>query len=460
MHALTNLSPLDGRYAKDTRELGEAMGELGLFRARARYQIELLKSFAKHPQISLRGFAAEEEESLDKIAVISVEGGEIIKMIETKGRGSHKATNHDVQALILYLREKMEETSLRDVTSWVHFLGTSEDCNNIAYGLMLREGVEMLGNLLTVMMDYLRDMARADALVSMLARTHGQPASPTTFGKEIQNFYQRLNRELKKLFEFKLLVKYNGATGNYNAHVAVYPYVDWIQFSKDFVERFNQHALFLRFEPNLFTTQIEPHDTYAELFGIFNRINIILIDMCQDLWRYISDDWVVQQPDGVGSTAMPNKVNPINIENAEGNLKVSYALMEMFSRELPVSRLQRHLSDSTIIRNFGSAFGYSLIAYKAILRGLAKYSVNEAKMREALDAHPEVLAEAIQNVLRSEGQSGGHELLQKATQGKSLTLGELRSFIQGLHLSEESKARLLVLEPHNYTGLAAELAAI
>jgi adenylosuccinate lyase len=292
----------------------------------------------------------------------------------------------------------------------------------------------------------------------MLARTHGQAASPTTFGKMIRVYHSRLTRQVRQLDEFKLLVKYNGATGNYHGHVAAFPEVDWIKFTEDFIARFNKKKTILPFEVNIFTTQIEPHDNYAELFSILRHTNTILLDLCQNLWRLISDDWIAQKVEGVGSSAMPHKVNPIDIENAEGNLNVANTFLEMFERVLPVSRLERHLSDSTVIRNFGSALGHMLVAFTSISKGLGKYTVNEVEIAEALDAHPEVIAEAIQNVLRSQGYAEAHEELQRKTQGKEVTLEDLHAFIRGLSIPDELKERLLAITPRTYIGLAAKLA--
>jgi adenylosuccinate lyase len=460
IHPLLALSPLDGRYAGRTRDLAEAMGEMGLFRARAEYQWELLLALTEHPRIPFEVVGGNARDTIIRpLFDLTIEDGETIKQIETKGTEQHKATYHDVQALVLHLRDKLTRHGLGDIAPWVHFAGTSEDCNNIAYGLMLREGIGMIvDELHNNIMRQLTSWIDVYADLPMLARTHGQAASPTTFGKMIRVYHSRLTRQVRQLDEFKLLVKYNGATGNYHGHVAAFPEVDWIKFTEDFIARFNEKKPFLPFEVNLFTTQIEPHDNYAELFSILRHTNTILIDLCQNLWRLISDDWIAQRVEGVGSSAMPHKVNPIDIENAEGNLMVANTLLEMFERTLPISRLERHLSDSTVIRNFGSALGYMLVAYSSIQKGLGKYTVNEQKIAGALDAHPEVIAEAIQNILRAHGEVKAHERLQKLTQGKDVSLEAIQNFIATLDVPKDVKSHLLAITPRTYTGLAAQLA--
>ena len=311
----------------------------------------------------------------------------------------------------------------------------------------------------------------------MVARTHGQPASPTTFGKEMRVFEMRIARQMKQLSGRSILVKFAGATGNYNAHVVAVPDVDWQEFAKKFVERFNEHGLQgatlgnskgrtlraydgIRLELNEFTTQIEPHDTYAELFDNLRRVNTILIGFSQDMWRYISDGWITQKPKAgeIGSSAMPHKVNPIDFENAEGNFGVANSLFEHFSRKLPISRLQRDLSDSTVERTFGTAFAHSLIGYKSLLKGLGKVNVNEKAMLEDLQEHPEVIAEAIQTVLRREGVDVPYEKLKELTRGRQVTLEDFAKFIDGLSVAEKVKKHLKALRPGNYIGLAENIA--
>lgn len=336
---------------------------------------------------------------------------------------------------------------------------TSEDVNNLAYGLMLSNGVgEIVLPSVQRLYETIEELAQRYKDVPMLARTHGQPASPTTFGKEFKVFASRMKRQLDQLAGFKILVKLNGATGNYDAHRASYPKVDWIEFTRDFVERFNERRR-IRLEPNFVTTQIEPHDTYAELFDNLRRLNTIVIGFDQDMWRYISDDWVKQKPvEGeIGSSTMPHKVNPIDFENSEGNLGIANALFGYFSSKLPVSRLQRDLSDSTVERNFGVALGHSLIGYKSAQKGLSKIEVNEHKVAEELENHPEVISEAIQTLLRREGAEMPYEQLHELTRGRKITMDDFRTFIDGLNVSEEVKKELRQITPMNYTGIAGLL---
>jgi len=294
----------------------------------------------------------------------------------------------------------------------------------------------------------------------MLARTHGQSATPTTFGKEMRVFESRLARQLEQLRGRSILVKFAGASGNFNAHAVAAPETDWRAFAKKFIAGLNV-GYKISIELNPVTTQIEPHDTYAELFDNLRRVNTILIDLSQDMWRYISDGWVTQKSkEGeIGSSAMPHKVNPIDFENAEGNFGVANALFEHFSRKLPISRLQRDLSDSTVMRTFGTAFAHALVGYRSLLRGLGKIRVNKEAMLEALQAHPEVLAEAIQTVLRREGVEVPYEQLKSLTRGKQVTLEDFATFIDGLNIGDDIKQRLKALRPENYIGLAAEIAS-
>ena len=302
-------------------------------------------------------------------------------------------------------------------------------------------------------------LSNEHAKTPMLARTHGQPASPTTFGKEMRVFEARLARQLEQLKERSILVKFAGATGNYNAHVVTVPDVDWQEFAKKFIEGLNA-GYQIKIELNTVTTQIEPHDTYAEFFDNLRRVNTILIGFSQDMWRYISDGWITQKPKAgeIGSSAMPHKVNPIDFENAEGNFGVANSLFEHFSRKLPISRLQRDLSDSTVERTFGTAFAHSLIGYKSLLKGLGKVNVNEKAMLEDLQEHPEVIAEAIQTVLRREGVDVPYEKLKELTRGRQVTLEDFAKFIDGLSVGEKIKKHLKALRPENYLGIAEKIA--
>ena len=351
------------------------------------------------------------------------------------------------------MKDKLARTSLKDVSEWIHFALTSEDTNNIAYALILRDSLEkVMIPKVEEIAGSLNKLAKKHKNLAMLARTHGQPASPTTFGKEMKVFAARLERRVNRLRSMKIKAKLNGATGNYNAHVAAYPRINWIQFSKKFIKK-------LGLEANLITTQIEPHDNYVSIFDNLRRVNTILLGLDQDIWRYISDEWIVQRPkEGtVGSSTMPHKVNPIKFENSEGNLGMANALFEFFARKLPISRLQRDLSDSTVERNFGVAFSHSLIAYEYLLKGLSQITVNEKKIKEELENHPEVIAEAIQTILRREGAKMPYEELKALTRGRKVTMADFEKFIDGLNVPEKVKKELRKITPQNYTGLAAKL---
>jgi adenylosuccinate lyase len=414
----------------------------------------------------------------------SLEDARAIKDIET-------TTRHDVKAVEYWLREKLGTTSLADCLEWIHFALTSEDVNSVSYALCLvgaRDAVVLPA--LESIRATLDVFAMQYAELPMLARTHGQPASPTTFGKEMRVFEARLARQMDQIRDVKLMAKFGGATGNWNAHVAAVPGMDWRVFAERFVSKIGRinkmHADARRGESgeedvlgrtateaqgprneadarillNPVTTQIEPHDCYAELFDAMRRAHTVLLDFSQDMWRYVSDGWVVQKAIAgeVGSSAMPHKVNPIDFENAEGNLGLANALLEHFSRKLPISRLQRDLSDSTVLRACGTAFAHALVAYTALSKGLGKVSPSEHALMSALDAHPEVLAEAIQTVLRAEGVTAAYDKLKEATRGKKITLEALRSFIDTLEVSDRAKQHLQTLLPSTYIGIAARIA--
>ncbi|MFO1081250.1 MAG: adenylosuccinate lyase [Reyranellaceae bacterium] len=463
---LTAVSAVDGRYRSTAAALAPHFSEYALIRRRLVVECEYLRFLSTAPGIAgMRPFSEVELGLLRGLADLSVEDAGIIKAIERDGHAGIPATNHDVKAIEYFMKLRLKGSSLEDVLEWVHFALTSEDVNSIAHALCLRDALEsvMLPALFEVQ-TALGGLARGQAATPMLARTHGQPATPTTFGKEMAVFATRLARQAETLRSATILVKWGGPTANYNAQLVALPGADWLGLARQFVESFNAGGAgkthFVRLGLNEVTTQIEPHDTYAELFDALRRIDTILIDLAQDMWRYISDGWVTQKPKAgeVGSSAMPHKVNPIDFENAEGNLGVASALFEHLSRKLPVSRLQRDLSDSTVARTFGTAFAHALIGYRSLLRGFGKISVNEPALRAALRAHPEVLAEAIQTVLRVEQVEMPYEKLKDLTRGRAVTLADLAAFIDGLDVRDEVKARLRALTPETYTGLASKLA--
>lgn len=454
MDPLQAISPVDGRYRKHAEPLAAYMSEQALMRYRVAVEVEYLIALSDSGLTALRRLSDAEKETLKGLASgFSSADAEAIKAIEAK-------TNHDVKAVEYFLKDKLKETTLADVREWIHFGLTSEDVNNVAYALMLRGALEELfAPVLCDIGHTLDAFAERHAGTPMLARTHGQPATPTTFGKEMKVFTARFRKQAAGIANHVISVKFSGASGNWNAHVAAYPGADWVGFSRKFVERFNaKEGMTLTL--NAVTTQIEPHDTYAELFDNIRRLNSVFIDLAEDLWRYISDGWLVQKPkEGeVGSSTMPHKVNPIDFENAEGNLGIANALFEFFARKLPVSRLQRDLSDSTVERAFGTALAHSLVAYKSLLRCLGKVSVNEKAMREALAAHPEVIAEGIQTILRAAGAELPYEKLRDLTRGREVKLEDIHNFIDSLDVAPEVKEKLRGITPENYLGLAEKLA--
>ena len=467
LEPLTAVSSIDGRYRATAAALATYFSEYALLKKRVVVECAYLRLLASARDIEMmRTLTGSELEFLQALADISIEDAHIIKAIEREGYQGIPATNHDVKAVEYFIKLKLKGTSLEDVLEWVHFALTSEDVNSVAHGLALRDAIEeiMVPALEEVQKEVIA-LARTHAATPMLARTHGQPATPTTFGKEMNVFAKRLERQVNTLKHSTILVKWGGPSANYNAQMVALPQAEWLGLARAFVESLNaqgaeEKTRSVRLELNEVSTQIEPHDTYAELFDNLRRINTILLDLSQDMWRYISDGWVTQRAKAgeVGSSAMPHKVNPIDFENAEGNFGVANALFEHLSRKLPVSRLQRDLSDSTVERTFGTAFAHSLIGYRSLVRGFGKIGVNENTLRAALAAHPEVLAEAIQTVLRVANMEMPYEKLKALTRGRPVSMADLAAFIDGLDIGPELKAKLFALTPENYTGLASRLA--
>ncbi|HEY4513213.1 MAG TPA: adenylosuccinate lyase [Candidatus Paceibacterota bacterium] len=456
---LNSISPIDGRYAKNTEPLSAFMSEQALMKYRLMVEGEY---FIALSDLKLfRKLSGKEKDVVRSLYELEDSDAKIISDIEIRGYKDIKATDHDVKAVEYYIKDRLGETSLKDALEWVHFAITSEDTNNIAYALMLSDSLQkVLIPKIEEVVSGLDALSKKYKDLPMLARTHGQSASPTTFGKEMRVFSSRVEKRLEGLKSIRIQAKLNGATGNYNAHVAAFPKVNWMAFSKKFIDGFNKNRT-QKLEANLVTTQIECHDNYVAVFDTIRSINTILLDLNQDMWRYISDDWVVQKPaEGtVGSSTMPHKINPIKFENSEGNLGMANSMFEFFARKLPVSRLQRDLSDSTVARNFGSAFAHSLVAYEYLLKGLRMISINEDKIKEELRNHPEVIAEAVQTILRREGEKMPYEKLKKLTRGKKITLTDIHDFIKSLQISDKVKRELLKITPENYTGLASKLAS-
>lgn len=446
------LVPLDGRYHGKVSALRPYFSEYALIRYRVQIEIEWFKALSQEPEISeVSAFSAKVVEYLDDLVTnFSEADAEAVKAIESR-------TNHDVKAIEYWLKQRlMENAEIIAPLEFIHFACTSEDINNLSHGLMLlhsrdRVMLPALENIIT----RLCDMAHQLATTPMLARTHGQPATPTTLGKELANFIYRLKRASKRLSGIVMLGKINGAVGNYNAHLAAYPDLDWERLSRDFVER-----LGLEFNP--YTTQIEPHDAIAELLDAYSRVNTVLLDLDRDLWGYISLGYFKQttRVGEIGSSTMPHKVNPIDFENSEGNLGIANALLRHLSEKLPVSRWQRDLTDSTVLRNLGVALGHTLLAYDSCSKGLNKLEVSPERLVQDLENAWEVLAEPIQTVMRRYGLPNPYEQLKELTRGKGgITKQMLHQFIGGLALPEVEKARLLKMTPQSYTGKASELAS-
>lgn len=456
---LTAISPIDGRYRKVTQDLARVSSEFGLIRYRVQVECAYLIALSQQRGMPFKLTQAEHK-LLQRFSKVALEDALVIRAIEREGYQDIPATKHDVKAVEYFLRLKFKGTTLERSVQWIHFGLTSEDVNNLAYTLQLRAGLYVTLPSLQAFTSALEKLATKYAGAAMLARTHGQSASPTTFGKEMRVFVERLKRQEEKLSRAQILAKLNGATGNYNAQAIAFPKVDWTAFSKKFIEGFNSKADTIRLTCNMYTTQIEPHDSWAELFQTVARTNTILIDFAHDMWRYISDGWVKQKtkPGEVGSSAMPHKVNPIDFENGEGNLGVANALLGFLAAKLPISRLQRDLSDSTVERTIGVALAHSLIGYKALLKGLSIIRPDAAMMVKVLNEHPEVLAEAIQTILRREGVGHAYEALKAVTRGQDITLLDLQTFISGLPVKKAVKKELLALTPATYIGKASDLA--
>ncbi|HEX6289226.1 MAG TPA: adenylosuccinate lyase [Herpetosiphonaceae bacterium] len=449
--ALDTLSPLDGRYAADVAPLRAYLTEAALYRARVQVEIEYLIFLSRSPQVHfVPPLDAAQQASLRALyRHFSPDDAAAIAAWDQR-------VNHDVKAVEYWLRERLTALGMAQWNEALHWALTSEDVNNLAYALLVREARDkVLVPAVAEIYVMLRDFALAYADLPMLSRTHGQPATPTTLGKELNVFAHRLGRANDTVARVVLTAKLNGATGTYAAQVSALPEVDWIRFSQAFIR-------FLELSPTLLTTQIEPHDSLAELCDALRRVNTILLDLDMDMWRYISDGYFVQRlaANEVGSSTMPHKVNPINFENSEGNLQVANALLELLSRKLPVSRLQRDLSDSTVLRTLGTAFGHSLVGYRRALRGLERVQPSEATIRQELASHPEVLAEAIQTILRREGYPEPYEVLKRLTRGRTPTLDNIRQFIETLDVAPTVKAELAALTPEEYTGLAEKLARL
>jgi len=452
LSAITALSPLDGRYEKKVAALRETFSEFALIKMRIHVEVEWLIALSLDPAIAeCTPLSAAIILTLrERAAAFTPTDALRVKAIEA-------TTNHDVKAVEYWLRETFaNEVEVGRIKTFIHFACTSEDINNLSHALMLKTARDdVLLPVLDGLQEKLVSLAHAHANAAMLAHTHGQPATPTTLGKEMANVAYRLDRAKKSIARIEVLGKINGAVGNYNAHLSAYPTFDWATFAQKFVE-----GLGITF--NLYTTQIEPHDYMAELFDAMARVNTILIDLDRDIWGYISLGYFKQRVKAgeIGSSTMPHKVNPIDFENSEGNLGLANAVLRHMAEKLPISRMQRDLTDSTVLRNMGVAFGYSLLAYESLARGLHKLEINPARLAEDLNANWDVLAEPIQTVMRKYGIADAYEQLKELTRGKGgLTMEAMQAFVATLPISAADKATLHNLTPASYTGSAEKLAS-
>jgi adenylosuccinate lyase len=444
----TALSPLDGRYASKLDPLRTIFSEYGLIARRLEVEVRWLQKLAETSEIpEVKPLSPASNAHLEAVlSSFSSESAAAVKTIE-------RTTNHDVKAIEYFLKDAIvSDEALAEASEFVHFACTSEDINNLSHALMLRDGIPVLTAEMRAIIDGIDALATEHSALPMLSRTHGQTASPTTLGKEMANVAVRLRRQLKAVETVKPLGKFNGAVGNFNAHLSAYPYVDWATVSREFVES-------LELEWNPMTTQIEPHDYMAELFQAISRFNTILLDFDRDVWSYISLGYFKQKTVAgeIGSSTMPHKVNPIDFENSEGNLGLANAVLGHLSEKLPVSRWQRDLTDSTVLRNMGVGFGYSLLAYTSTLKGISKLQVNPQRLAEDLDSAWEVLAEPIQTVMRRYGIPEPYEKLKALTRGQAITQETLQTFVSTLELPDDVKQELMRLTPSGYVGLAETL---
>ena len=441
------ISPLDGRYASSIADLLPYFSETALMRYRLQIEIEYLIALSNEKSIKeLSPISKQKQDGYRKIYLdFNNAGARRIKKIENK-------TNHDVKAVEYYIREKVDKS----LHPWIHFALTSEDINNLSYTLMWKNALEnVFSPLIKSLNTELKKLAKQYSTVPMLSMTHGQPATPTTFGKELAVYHARLKRQAIQIKSQSFLGKFGGATGTWSTHYVAYPNVNWMLFAKGFIKS-------VGLEPNLITTQIESHDSMSESYHQMVRVNSILIDLSRDFWYYISRGILEQKKikDEVGSSAMPHKINPIQFENAEGNMGISNAILNHLAIKLPISRMQRDLSDSTVLRNQGVAMGHSVLAIKNILKGLKRIKINKAQLDIELNNHWEVLAEAIQTILRKNGNDSAYEKLKELTRGHNINQKSLESFILELNISDNEKKRLLSLTPHNYIGLASKITGL
>ncbi len=444
--SLINISPVDGRYREHTEEVRKYFSEYCLIKNRIIVEIKWLQKMSEVPEIDFK-LSNEEYDVLESItSKFDLNESKRVKEIED-------ITKHDVKAVEYYINEKLKENGLEKYSPFVHFACTSEDINNLAYGIMIKE---LLDNVYFKnaenLINLLKEKSREYSGIPMLSHTHGQPATPTTVGKELANFAYRMNKILEKIKSEKLAGKFSGTVGNFNSHIIAYPNIDWLKINKEFVESFG-------LEFNKYTTQIESHDNICIIFSEIKLLNNIILDFDNDMWMYISRNYFIQEniSGEVGSSIMPHKINPINFENSMANCKMSNGVLEVFLNNLQISKMQRDLSDSSILRNIGMAIAYSIIAIKQSVKGIKRVKVNEDVLTRELEENPEIIAEAIQTILRKNGYQNAYDILKEMTRGKVVTLESMRDFISKLEINQDDKNRLMELVPQKYLGLAKEL---
>jgi len=462
MEKLQAISPIDGRYKNKTEELSEYFSEEALINYRifveCEYFIFLLEELSKIDK-KIKKLNSKEEKIIREIYFNKSKNAFDVKQIEFKGDQNIPPTNHDVKAVEYFLKKKFLNTTFKDRLEFIHFGLTSEDINNIAYSLIIENSLrKVLYPQIEKILNLLKVYSIKYSSHPLLARTHGQPAVGTTFGKEFRIFYERIKKQLDYLKKHQISIKINGAVGNYNALYSAYPEINWILFSKRFVNKL-ERITSLKFSTNIFTTQIENHDSWVEIFDRLKHLNFILISLCQDIWLYISRDLIIQKSikGEIGSSTMPHKINPIDFENAEGNLQISNSFLKLFSDKFPISRLQRDLSDSTVERNIGVSFSHSLIAYKSILKGLNKIEINTKEAEKEFLIHPEIYTEAIQTIMRREKIKNSYEILKNISRGKKISKNILMKFINKLKIREKVKDELKNILNMPYIGLAEKL---
>lgn len=437
-NSLLAISPLDGRYYNQVKELNKYFSEYSLIKKRIFVELKYLEELVLFLENKNINFLEIYQNISEK---------DILKVKEIE-----KTTNHDVKAVEYFIKEKLNERNLNEFKELVHFGLTSEDINNISYALLIKDSLFFIEDIINEVIQELKKIAKENYNLPMLARTHGQPATPTTLGKEFAVFINRLQNELNVLNNIDIEAKLNGATGNFNAFYFALPEKDFLSFSVNFINN-------LGLKSNIFTTQIEPHDSYARVFDSLSRLNNIFINLCIDIWLYISMNYfiLIKKENEIGSSTMPHKVNPIDFENAEGNLGLANTILEFMKNKLTKSRLQRDLSDSTVLRNIGVAFGYSILSYKSIKRGILKLSPNKEKILKDLNDNPEVISEAIQTLLRLENIENPYEIMKNLTRGNKLTIEEIYKFVDNLDIKQELKEKIKLLNPNNYIGIADKL---